>query len=150
MARSVAFPATPAIATQPLPLLATGAVSLGLLAYLAATYGARQAALLAVGLLLGVALYHAAFGFTSAFRVMFSDARTAGLRAQMVMLALGCLLFFPILAHGSLFGVPVHGDAAPIGVSLLVGAFVFGIGMQIGGGCATGTLYTVGGGSTRM
>ena len=30
------------------------------------------------------------------------------------------------------------------------GAFVFGIGMQLGGGCASGTLYTVGGGSTRM
>src|SRR5205823_14213362 len=26
----------------------------------------------------------------------------------------------------------------------------FGIGMQLGGGCASGTLYTVGGGSTRM
>ncbi|HEV7820834.1 MAG TPA: YeeE/YedE family protein, partial [Burkholderiales bacterium] len=27
---------------------------------------------------------------------------------------------------------------------------LFGIGMQLGGGCASGTLYTVGGGSTRM
>ena len=27
---------------------------------------------------------------------------------------------------------------------------MFGIGMQLGGGCASGTLYTVGGGSTRM
>jgi uncharacterized membrane protein YedE/YeeE len=35
-------------------------------------------------------------------------------------------------------------------MSVLIGAFMFGIGMQLGGGCASGTLYTVGGGSTRM
>jgi uncharacterized membrane protein YedE/YeeE len=33
---------------------------------------------------------------------------------------------------------------------VVFGAFIFGIGMQLGGGCASGTLYTVGGGSTRM
>src|SRR3569833_2973429 len=32
----------------------------------------------------------------------------------------------------------------------IVGALMFGGGMQLGGGCASGTLYTVGGGSTRM
>ncbi|NJM35199.1 MAG: YeeE/YedE family protein [Rhodomicrobium sp.] len=30
------------------------------------------------------------------------------------------------------------------------GAFLFGLGMQLGGGCGSGTLYTVGGGSSRM
>jgi len=30
-----------------------------------------------------------------------------------------------------------------------VGAFLFGVGMQLGGGCASGTLFAVGGGSTR-
>jgi uncharacterized membrane protein YedE/YeeE len=39
---------------------------------------------------------------------------------------------------------------APVGVSVLAGAFVFGVGMQLGGGCASGTLYTAGGGSVRM
>jgi uncharacterized membrane protein YedE/YeeE len=110
----------------------------------------RQAALYVVGAALGLVLYHAAFGFTSAWRVMVSDRRGAGLRAQMVMLAVATLLFFPVLASGSLFGQPVAGNVSPIGVSLLVGAFIFGVGMQLGGGCASGTLYTVGGGSTRM
>ena len=59
-------------------------------------------------------------------------------------------LFFPVLAAGSLFGQPVQGIVAPIGVSVVFGAFIFGLGMQLGGGCASGTLYTVGGGSTRM
>jgi hypothetical protein len=68
----------------------------------------------------------------------------------MVMLAIASILFFPVLASGSLFGQPVAGNVSPAGISVVFGAFIFGIGMQLGGGCASGTLYTVGGGSTRM
>ncbi|WP_133646015.1 YeeE/YedE family protein [Paraburkholderia flava] len=135
---------------NPTPL----AVALALIAlgafYLAQTVSGRQAALYVVGALLGMSLYHAAFGFTSAWRVFIADGRGAGLRAQMLMLASGVLLFFPALSAGSLFGRPVVGLVAPAGTSVIVGAFMFGIGMQLGGGCASGTLYTVGGGSTRM
>ena len=47
--------------------------------------------------------------------------------------------------------VPGFGGAiAPIGPSLIIGAFVFGIGMQLANGCGSGTLYTAGGGSGRM
>jgi hypothetical protein len=35
-------------------------------------------------------------------------------------------------------------------VSVIVGATMFGLGMQLGGGCGSGTLFTVGGGSARM
>jgi uncharacterized membrane protein YedE/YeeE len=118
--------------------------------YLTQNVGARLAALYVVGALLGVALYHAAFGFTSAWRVFIADGRGAGLRAQMLMLAVGVALFFPALSSGTLFGNPVTGLVSPAGTSVIVGAFIFGIGMQLGGGCASGTLYTVGGGSTRM
>jgi len=118
--------------------------------YLAQVVGAAQAALYIVGALLGVTLYHAAFGFTSAWRVFIADGRGAGLRAQMLMLAVGVALFFPALSGGTLFGNPVTGLVQPAGTSVIVGAFLFGIGMQLGGGCASGTLYTVGGGSTRM
>ncbi|MDB5951059.1 MAG: rane protein, partial [Massilia sp.] len=118
--------------------------------YLAQNVGARLSALFVVGALLGLTLYHAAFGFTSAWRVFIADGRGAGLRAQMLMLAVGIALFFPALSHGTLFGTPVTGLVSPAGTSVIVGAFLFGIGMQLGGGCASGTLYTVGGGSTRM
>jgi uncharacterized membrane protein YedE/YeeE len=110
----------------------------------------RQAALLIVGAAAGLVLYHAAFGFTSAWRVFISDRRGAGLRAQMLMLAVTCLAFFPILASGSFFGQAVRGSVAAPGLSVALGAFIFGIGMQLGGGCASGTLYSAGGGSTRM
>lgn len=118
--------------------------------YLAQTVDTKHAALFVVGALLGLALYHAAFGFTSAWRVFIADGRGAGLRAQMIMLAVGVALFFPALSAGTLFGNPVTGLVSPAGTSVVVGAFLFGIGMQLGGGCASGTLYTVGGGSTRM
>jgi uncharacterized protein len=118
--------------------------------YLNTVISWRQAALFIVGAFAGVVLYHAAFGFTSSWRVFIADRRGAGLRAQMAMLALTCLVFFPLLASGSIFGQPLRGSVSPIGVGVAAGAFLFGLGMQLGGGCASGTLFSVGGGSTRM
>lgn len=103
-----------------------------------------------VGSLLGIALFHSLFGFTGAFRMLLAEQRSAGFRAQMVMLGGACLLFFPALASGNLFGQPVEGFVSPLSISVVIGSFLFGIGMQLGGGCASGTLFTVGGGSTRM
>lgn len=119
-------------------------------AYAAEVAAWRQAALYLLGGALGLVLYHAAFGFASSWRVFLTDGRGAGVRAQMLMLALASAIFLPALAEGSLFGQPVVGAVAPVGVSVLVGAFLFGVGMQLGGGCASGTLYTVGGGSSHM
>jgi uncharacterized membrane protein YedE/YeeE len=117
---------------------------------LAQSFAWRQGALFLLGGALGLILYHALFGFTSAFRVFIADRRGAGLRAQMLMLACAVLMFYPTLAQGTLFGTPVRAEAGPLGVSVAVGAFLFGLGMQLGGGCASGTLYTAGGGNTRM
>ncbi|WP_273601213.1 YeeE/YedE family protein [Roseateles albus] len=110
----------------------------------------RHVLLMLTGVALGGVLYQSVFGFTSAFRVLLASRRSAGFRAQMVMLGVACLLFFPVLVGGTLWGQPVIGFLSPVGVSLMFGAFIFGIGMQLGGGCASGTLYALGGGSTRM
>ncbi|MFC0410327.1 YeeE/YedE family protein [Roseomonas elaeocarpi] len=129
---------------------AAGALLILGIVLIGAAVSPRQGALYALGGALGLVLYHASFGFTSAWRVFISDRRGEGLRAQMLMLAIATVLFFPVLAAGSLWGQPVAGLVQPAGVSVVFGAFIFGIGMQTGGGCASGTLYTVGGGSTRM
>src|SRR3954471_12724719 len=126
------------------------AILLGGAALLMATISWRQGVLYLLGGALGLTLYHALFGFTSAWRVFIVARRGAGLRAQMVMLALATALFFPALAQGTLFGVAVRGELGAVGVGMLTGAFLFGLGMQLGGGCASGTLYTAGGGNTRM
>jgi uncharacterized membrane protein YedE/YeeE len=125
-------------------LLAAGAALLG------AAQGWRQGALWLVGAALGLSLYHAAFGFAGAFRRLLAEGRGAGLRAQMLMLAVALLLFQPALAAGEVWGQPVRPFVFPAGAAMLLGAFLFGVGMQLGGGCASGTLYTVGGGSPRM
>lgn len=121
---------------------ALGAVALGL----GAAQGWRMGALWLVGAGLGLTLFHAAFGFAGAFRRLLDDRRGAGLRAQLVMLGLAAALFLPAIEAGTILGQPVRGFVFPVGWGLLVGAFLFGIGMQLGGGCASGTLYTAAGG----
>ena len=113
---------------------------------LAVAHGWRQGAAWLLGAALGLTLFHAAFGFAGAFRRLLAEGRGAGLRAQMVMLAVAVVLFLPVLDAGTLLGQPVRGFVFPVGLGLLLGAFLFGIGMQLGGGCASGTLYTAAGG----
>ena len=138
------------------PKMNNGVIAAGLLLLLGGAlaldqaFEGRQAWLYLLGGALGVVLYHAAFGFTGAWRVFLADGKGAGLRAQMIMLALTTACFLPIIAAGSFFGRPAGGFIAPVGVSVLAGAFIFGLGMQLGGGCASGTLFTVGGGRSRM
>ncbi|QEM81622.1 YeeE/YedE family protein [Halomonas binhaiensis] len=104
-------------------------------------------ALFAVGIVLGVALYHGAFGFTAGWRNLVTTKRGAGMRAQLMLFALASLIMIPLLGSGQ---PGMTGAVAPIGVSLVVGSFMFGIGMQLGGGCGSGTLFTVGAGNIRM
>ncbi|WP_240046898.1 YeeE/YedE family protein [Paracraurococcus ruber] len=124
-------------------LLGAGALGLG------AGQGWRTGALWLVGAGLGLALHHASFGFAGAFRALLAEGRGAGLRAQMLMLGVAVLLLQPAIEAGTLLGQPVRGFVFPTGAALVLGAFLFGVGMQLGGGCASGTLYAVGGSGTR-
>lgn len=130
-----------------------GAATLGLIAVglaAAGVGGLRHAAIVPIGALAGLALHHASFGFAAAWRHMLVDARSDGLRAQLAMLGATILVFFPLLAGGRFLGQDMSGFVNPVGPALALGAFLFGIGMQLGGGCGSGTLYTAGGGSLRM
>lgn len=120
--------------SQPVVVGPAGALLLGGTFWLAAGYGLRQAALFLVGAGCGLVLYHSLFGFTTAFRVLVTSGDTRGLRAQLWMFAVATLLFAPMLATGQGFGAAAGGAVAPVGVSVAVGAFVFAIGMQLGGG----------------
>ncbi|MDH4988307.1 YeeE/YedE family protein [Aminobacter anthyllidis] len=110
----------------------------------------RQAVLFVIGGLLGLTLYHASFGFTGGWRRFVVEKRGNAIRAQMLMIASAAVVFIPLLSLGSFNGQALVGAFAPVGVSVLVGAAMFGLGMQLGGGCGSGTLFTVGGGSSRM
>lgn len=131
--------------------LVGGVLAAVLLAYTLNSQGLPQAALLLLGLGLGFALFHARFGFTSAWRQLVAVGQGRALRAHTVLLAATAILFAPFLAAGvSPTGVEVAGYVAPVGVAVVLGATLFGIGMQIGGACASGTLYAVGSGHTAI
>ncbi|MEM8853983.1 MAG: YeeE/YedE family protein [Pseudomonadota bacterium] len=133
-------------------LLATAAtLILGVIAFLAAGEGGgRLAAATLVGALAGFGLYNAAFGFTSGWRRFITERRSGGICAQLLLVGLTTLFALPLIHYGDLFGIRAGGFVFPVGVAVVVGSFAFGLGMQLGGGCGSGTLFTVGGGSTRM
>lgn len=110
----------------------------------------RQGTLFLIGGGLGVALYHGSFGFTGGWRRMVVEKRGRGMRAQMLTIGVAALAMIPLVAAGNVGGQAMVGAMAPVGVSVLLGAAMFGLGMQLGGGCGSGTLFTVGGGSSRM
>jgi uncharacterized membrane protein YedE/YeeE len=116
----------------------------------AAAAGPQQGVLFLIGGLMGATLWHASFGFTGGWRRLVLERRGRALRAQMLMVAAAAVVFIPALAAPSVLGVAPAGAFAPVGVSVLAGALMFGFGMQLGGGCGSGTLFTVGGGSARM
>ena len=120
------------------------------LTFLFINYSVKHFLLLIIGFGLGVSLYHAAFGFTGSWRNFILERNGNGVRSQLLAIGLAILLILPFLGSESLFGNHIVGALGPIGVSVIIGSFLFGLGMQLGGGCGSGTLFTVGGGNSRM
>ena len=108
--------------------------------FLALSVSIRQAVLLMVGIGMGMALAGARFGFTTGWRQLIENKDPQGVTGQALLLALASLAALPLL------GVfpELHAALGPPSVSLLLGAFVFGLAMQIADGCGSGTLYKAG------
>ena len=135
-------------ADQPTVLITSLAV-LGISLFVQQSIAGLQYLSFLIGVGLGFTLMQAAFGFSGSWRAFIRERDGKGIRAQLLLLGLTSLLFFPIL--GQAFPSIQAGAAlAPVGTSVLVGAFLFGIGMQLGGGCGSGTLYTMGQGQVDM
>lgn len=129
--------------------LALGLLALGA-GLLALQVSAQKAVLFLIGAGLGFALLHGAFGFTSGWRTIVTRGDGRGLKAQLAVIAATMICFVPIIA-GYLPGEAKYGGLiAPVSLTVVIGAFMFGIGMQLGNGCGSGTLFTLGGGSKRM
>jgi uncharacterized membrane protein YedE/YeeE len=107
---------------------------------------AASAALILGGFGLGIAFLKAEFSYTASWRRFLTRGEAGGLIGGLIVIAICALVVVPVAALKHNFG----GAIAPLGPSLIVGAFTFGIGMQLANGCGSGTLYTAGGGSGRM
>jgi uncharacterized membrane protein YedE/YeeE len=108
----------------------------------------RMAVLFLIGAALGFVLLHGAFGFTAGWRSLVTTGDGRGFRAQLLTIGLAMLAFIPLINGYGPEGVV--GAVAPVGTSLIIGSFLFGLGMQLGNGCGSGTLFSLGGGSARM
>lgn len=105
------------------------------------------------GIAFGYILQRSRFCFTAAFRDPCITGSTSITRAVLVAIAVASVGFWAI-KYSSVMANPESNMAmssvTPIGIPLIIGAVMFGIGMVIAGGCASGTLMRVGEGFTMQ
>ena len=116
------------------------AMMAGFFVFLLLSVSVRQAVLLLVGVGMGAALAGARFGFTTGWRQLVEQRDPQGVTGQVMLLALASLAAIPLLGTFP----ELSAALGPPSVSLLLGAFVFGLTMQIADGCGSGTLYKAG------
>jgi uncharacterized membrane protein YedE/YeeE len=94
-------------------------------------------------------MQHSRFCFTSAFRDPTLTGGTKMTKALLVSLGIATIGFAGV--HISRYGVDLSklpenmgALARPVGLHLVIGAFLFGIGAVLAGGCASGTLMRFG------
>ena len=104
------------------------------------------------GTCLGFILQKARFCFTASMRDPYLTGMTTVTRAVLIAFAITTLGFTAIKYGAFINGQPIPGQSyiVPISFATAVGAFLFGIGMVIAGGCASGTLMRVGEGFTMQ
>ena len=98
------------------------------------------------GGIFGFILQKSRFCFTAAMRDPFITGSTSLTRAVLIAFAITSILFTAIKFGAASAGhdIPGMGSVAPVSFGTVIGAFLFGIGMVIAGGCASGTLMRVG------
>ena len=126
-----------------LAVVAIALVAFGV--YLAAV-DTRLVLLWLIGLSFGFILQKSRFCFTAAVRDPSLTGGTSLTKAVLIAFAITSVAFVAMQYGAHVRGLPMPGAGfiAPISLATVVGAFMFGIGMVIAGGCASGTLMRVG------
>ncbi|MDL2260600.1 YeeE/YedE family protein [Deltaproteobacteria bacterium OttesenSCG-928-K17] len=105
------------------------------------------------GICFGFVLQRARFCFTASMRDPSLTGSTSLTRAVLAAIAL-TTIGFAALKYGAVIGGTGKNlnmvSVVPIGPPLIIGALLFGVGMVIAGGCASGTLMRVGEGFTMQ
>src|SRR5690242_2393211 len=131
---SLAAPRSGAAARFDLLFLALALGASAILVALTLLDGApASAALIVGGFGLGVAFLKAEFSYTASWRRFLTRGEAGGLLGGLIVIAICALAVVPVSALSPKFG----GAIAPLGPSLVIGAFVFGIGMQLANGCGS-------------
>ncbi len=98
------------------------------------------------GVCFGVILQKGRFCFTASMRDPYLTGGTSLTRAVLIAFAITTIGFAAIKYGYAMQGLAIPGMSyvAPISIATIIGAFIFGVGMVIAGGCASGTLMRVG------
>lgn len=122
-------------------------VRIGLIAMcaaaLAVTAGVRYALTACLGIAIGFTLERFGFGFAGPWRRLIRERQGQGVLAQCVAIGLTAIVIQPLIASSS----SLLGAIAPISLTMILGAFVFGFAMQLILGCGSGTLVNAGSGN---
>lgn len=98
------------------------------------------------GGIFGFILQRSRFCFTASMRDPCITGSTSVTRAVLIAFAVTTIMFTAIKFGYAAAGLPIPGAGyvTPISFATVVGGIMFGIGMVIAGGCASGTLMRVG------
>lgn len=98
-----------------------------------------------IGLMIGYTLQRSKFCFAASFRDPVLVGSTSVIRAVVVSLMIMTIGFGIIqTVHAPAPGSLPIGQIEPAGVNTAIGAIIFGVGMVVAGGCASGTLMRIG------
>lgn len=111
-----------------------------------ATISVKLALFWILGGCFGFILQKSRFCFTASMRDPYLTGSTSVTRAVLIAFAVTTIGFAAIKYGAFVKGLPIPGQGyiAPVSLATVIGAFIFGIGMVIAGGCASGTLMRVG------
>ncbi len=119
---------------------------LSITTYMMHEYYIYLTAYLWFGFVYGMCLQYGRFCFSSAFRDLFA----VGVPRMAVGIMIAMVLFGAVSAFVTATGNSTF-HAAPYGIHSVIAGFIFGVGMVLTGGCASGSLYKAGeGNATAM
>ena len=126
-----------------------GIIAFFVIATIAIWLGTRSETLVfywITGAIFGFILQRSRFCFTASMRDPYLTGSTTVTKSVLIALAITTIGFTAIKYGYFQNGLPIPGQSyiAPISAATGIGAFMFGIGMVIAGGCASGTLMRVG------
>ncbi|WP_373484580.1 YeeE/YedE family protein [Acetobacterium sp.] len=106
---------------------------------------------LITGLALGYILTRSRYGFAGGFKRIYVTGEGSLSKALLVMFALSMVFAAGIQWSATMMGIDAPGLSSVkfLNISILLGGFIFGIGMMLAGGCASGTLSDLGEGAGR-
>ena len=135
---------TPKKRKNQLPIAITVAIGVVGLALILGMHSPGLAIAWIFGILFGIVLQKSRFCFTASFRDPVLTGGTSLTKAVLIAIAVALAGFAIIQYSAFQSNHSLPGAINPAGWHIAIGAFIFGIGAVISGGCASGTLMRVG------